>query len=193
MTDSLFSFSNSPVRSLKKICTVTCCWGETKFNFWVGKRRIIHEQISSKWYDLLNFGLWFIFMYSCYLVRFCQPQLDHEWDHFNSAPKLWPDQGLKVFKKSFGASLWFEKEYCMLVVHTNNIKLNYWMIWQRTFLPNNSQCQPLWCWHCPGSGTQPLGYGVCSLFLRARCFQRGSVDLGGRVQRKGVCHIYNSS
>lgn len=43
-----------------------CCWGETKFNFWVGNRRIIHEQISSKWYDLLNFGLWFIFMYSCY-------------------------------------------------------------------------------------------------------------------------------
>lgn len=43
-----------------------CCWGETKFNFWVGIRRIIHEQISSKWYDLLNFGLWFIFMYSCY-------------------------------------------------------------------------------------------------------------------------------
>lgn len=43
-----------------------CCWGETKFNFWVGNQRIIHEQISSKWYDLLNFGLWFIFMYSCY-------------------------------------------------------------------------------------------------------------------------------
>ena len=43
-----------------------CCRGETKFNFWVGNRRIIHEQISSKWYDLLNFGLWFIFMYSCY-------------------------------------------------------------------------------------------------------------------------------
>lgn len=123
------------------------------------------------------------------LLRFCQPQLDHEWDHFNSAPKLWPDQALKVFKKSFWASLWFEKEYCMLVVHTNNIKLNYWMIWQRTFLPNNSQCQPLWCWQCPGSGTQPLGYSVCSLFLRARCIQRGSVDLGGRVQCKG-CAIF---
>lgn len=43
-----------------------CCWGETKFNFWVGNWRVIHEQISSEWYDLLNFGLWFIFMYSCY-------------------------------------------------------------------------------------------------------------------------------
>lgn len=46
-----------------------CCWGETKFNFWVGNWRIIHEQISSKLYDLLNFGLWFIFMYSCYCYK----------------------------------------------------------------------------------------------------------------------------
>lgn len=68
---SLFSSCNFPVRSSlkkKKICSY-CCSEETKFNFWVGNWRIIHEQISSKWYDLLNFGLWFIFMYACYCYK----------------------------------------------------------------------------------------------------------------------------
>lgn len=54
---SLFGSSNFPVRSLKKKSAVTVAEGETKFNFWVGNWRIIHEQISSKLYDLLNFGL----------------------------------------------------------------------------------------------------------------------------------------
>lgn len=53
--------------AFKKKSAVTVA--ERKFNFWVGNWRIIHEQISSKWYDLLNFGLWFIFMYSCYCYK----------------------------------------------------------------------------------------------------------------------------
>lgn len=62
----LFSASLTFLSGAWKNMRSYCCRGETKFNFWVGNRRIIHEQISSKWYDLLNFGLWFIFMYSCY-------------------------------------------------------------------------------------------------------------------------------
>lgn len=68
-TLTIFLLSSAPLTFLSGVWQNThsyCCWGETKFNFWVGNWGIIHEQISSKWYDLLNFGLWFIFMYSCY-------------------------------------------------------------------------------------------------------------------------------
>lgn len=53
-------------------------------------------------------------------------------------------------KSNFKPPFDLKRNTACLVVHTNNIKLNYWMIWQRTFLPNNSQCQLLWCWRCSG-------------------------------------------
>lgn len=78
-----------------------------------------------------------------------------------------------------------------LVVHTNNIKLNYWMIWQGIFLPNKSQCQPLWRWRC--AGPQPPCVRVFVHCVLGQDISNGIH--GSRMQgaTRRVYRIYNSS